>query len=87
MVVGARGAPRVAPYFLVGLGVERLAVTGARNPYGLTLGGRAGIGLQWRLGPRTLFAEITPHIAATDFGTGTDFGTAAHVPIALGIRF
>jgi hypothetical protein len=87
IVVGARGTPAIAPYFLAGLGVERLAVVNVTNPYGATLGFRAGVGMQWRVGSHTMFAEITPHLAATDFGTGTDFGTASYVPIVLGIRF
>jgi hypothetical protein len=87
MVVGARGSPAVAPYLLVGMGLQRLAVAGVSNPYGMTFGIRGGAGLQWRVGPRTMFAEVSSHAAATDFGTTSDFSVATYVPITIGIRF
>ena len=87
MVVGATGSPQVAPYLLVGMALQRMAVVGVRNPYGMTIGVRAGVGVQWRVGSRTMFAEVSPHVAATDFGTTSDFSAATYVPVTIGIRF
>ena len=87
LVVGARGSPAVAPYLIVGMGLQRMAVSGATNPYGMTFGVRGGAGLQWRVGKRTVFAEVSSHAAATDFGTTSDFSLATYVPITIGIRF
>ena len=87
MVVGARGTPTVAPYLIIGMGLQRLSVVGVTNPYGMTFGVRGGAGLQWRVGSRTMFAEVSSHAAATDFGTTSDFSLATYVPITIGIRF
>ena len=87
MVVGARGSPTVAPYLIIGMGLQRMSVVGRTNPYGATFGVRGGAGLQWQVGPRTMFAEVSSHAAATDFGTTSDFSLATYVPITIGIRF
>jgi hypothetical protein len=87
MIVGARGTPSAAPYLLLGLGMQQMSVEGAKNPYGLSVGVRAGVGLQWRAGRRTMFGELATHAAATDFGTTSDFSLATYVPVAIGIRF
>jgi hypothetical protein len=34
-----------------------------------------------------MFAEVTPHAAATDFGTTADFSLATYIPLTIGIRF
>jgi hypothetical protein len=87
VLVGARGSPKVAPYGLVGFGLERLSVTGVNNPYGTTAALRAGFGVQWRMRTRTMFVEIASHVALTDFATGAEFATGVRVPIAIGVRF
>jgi hypothetical protein len=87
LLVGATAAARVSPYGLVGLAVERLAITGNRNPYGTTVGLRAGLGMRWRLRDRMVFAEVAPHVALTDFGTGQDFDVGVRVPLVVGIAF
>jgi hypothetical protein len=87
MLVGATGTPAVAPYFVVGVGVQRMSIVGVTNPYGLTFGVRGGAGLQWQVGRRTMFAEVSSHAAATDFGTTSDFSLATYIPLTIGIRF
>jgi acyl-CoA synthetase (AMP-forming)/AMP-acid ligase II len=86
-LLGATAAAPVSPYGLVGLAVERLAITGSRNPYGSTVGLRAGLGARWRLRDRLIFAEVAPHVALTDFGTGRDFDVGVRVPLVVGIAF
>jgi hypothetical protein len=87
LLLGATAAAPVSPYGLVGLAVERLAITGRRNPYGSTVGLRAGLGARWRLRDRLIFAEVAPHVALTDFGTGRDFDVGVRVPLVVGIAF
>ena len=87
LVVGRRPTEDMAPYFLTGLAIQRLTIPGVRNPYGSTFGVRVGAGLQRRYGTRQWFAEVAPHLALTDFGTNTDFGLAAYIPLLAGIRF
>jgi len=84
VVIGGTG-PRIAPYLLAGAGVQRLTVEGTRNPYGRTLGMRAGAGVRWLVGRVEMNAEITPHWALTDFGTGREFGLGSYVPVAIGV--
>lgn len=86
-VFGRRPREGSAPYLLTGVALQRLMIQGQRNPYGSTFGLRVGAGLQRRVAGRQYFAELAPHLALTDFGTGTDFGTAAYVPIVVGVRF
>lgn len=87
LLMGATAASVVAPYAVVGLALERLAISGQRNPYGTTAGVRAGIGARWRWRERALFAELTPHIALTDYGTGGDFNLGVRVPVVMGVSF
>ncbi len=87
LLVGATAAPPVAPYGLVGLAVERLAITGARNPYGTTVGLRAGFGVRARVWSRPMFVEVAPHLALTDFATGSDYSAGVRVPLVLGVAF
>jgi opacity protein-like surface antigen len=86
VIVGASTAERVAPYGLAGIGLQRLSADAA-NPYGTTAGVRIGFGVQWRAGTQRMFAEIAPHWALTDYGTGKDFGFATYVPLVVGVRF
>lgn len=87
LLVGATRGRSVAPYGLVGFAVERLSLTGFRSPYGSTVGVRAGAGARWRVRSRTMFVEVAPHLALTDFGTGMEFTPGIRVPIALGVSF
>lgn len=87
LLMGATAASAVAPYAVVGLALERLAISGQRNPYGTTAGLRAGIGARWRWRERPLFAELTPHIALTDYGTGGDFNLGVRIPVVMGVSF
>ena len=87
MVLGETGDPSTAPYFVLGLGVQRLAITGVANPYGATLAGRIGAGLQFRVGQRMMFAEVVPTLSATDFGSAADFSAGTVIPLVIGIRF
>ena len=87
MVVGARGTPAVAPYLVVGMGLQTMSVVGVTNPYGLSFGVRGGVGLEWHVGRRTMFAEVSSHAAVTDFGTTSDFSLATYIPLTIGIRF
>ncbi len=87
LVVAGPAGGRLAPYVVAGAGAQRLRVEGVRNPYGLVTGVRAGAGIRARLGRAAVHAEVTPHWALTDFGTGRDFGVGSYVPIAVGISF
>ena len=87
IVIGAVGTPRVAPYLTGGLGLQRMSVAGVTNPYGLIFGVRGGAGLQWQVGRRTMFAEVSSHAALSDFGTTSDFATATYIPLTVGIQF
>ena len=86
-VFGPRSRGGVAPYVIAGVALQSLTIPGTRNPYGSTLGLRVGVGLQRHVGERSVFFEIAPHLALTDFGTGQDFGAAAYVPLVVGFRF
>lgn len=86
-VFGRRPREGFAPYLIAAVALQSLTIPGRRNPYGSTLGLRVGAGLQRRVGTRQYFVEIAPHLALTDFGTGDDFGTAAYVPLVVGLRF
>lgn len=86
-VVGRRPIEGFAPYFIAGVALQSLTIPGRRNPYGSTLGLRVGAGIQRRVAARQYFVEIAPHLALTDFGTAGDFGTAAYVPLVVGLRF
>ena len=86
VVVGGTG-PRFAPYLVAGAGAQRLRVAGVRNPYGTTLGVRAGGGVRWHLGRALLYAEVAAHGALTDFGTGRDFAAGSYVPVVVGVSF
>lgn len=87
LLVGTTAAPVVAPYGLVGLAVERLAITGVRNPYGTTVGLRAGLGVRSRVWSRPMFVEVAPHLAVTDFATSRDYSAGVRVPIVVGVAF
>ncbi len=87
MVVGATSEEPSAPYFVLGLGIQRLAIAGVTNPYGATLAGRIGAGVHFRVGQRTLFAEVVPTLSATDFGTTSDFSAGTVIPLVIGMRF
>ncbi len=86
VLIGARG-PGPSPYVSAGLAMQRLTVQGFRNPYGTTLGLRAGAGVRWRVRHLRVHAEVTPHLVLTDFATGSDFGTGGYVPLVLGAGF
>ena len=78
---------RYTPYALVGAGPQWIRVAGATNPYGASLGARAGAGLRVRAGRVDLEAEVAAHGVASDFGTGRDFAPGSYVPLAIGVRF
>jgi hypothetical protein len=78
---------RVTPYVLLGAGPQWLRVEGATNPYGASLGARAGAGVRVRAGRVELEAELAAHGVASDFGTGRDFAAGSYVPLTLGVRF
>jgi hypothetical protein len=86
IVFGGTG-PNAAPYLIAGAGPQMLRVTGARNPYGTTLGVRAGAGVRWHVGRAVLHAEVAEHFALTDFGTGRDFGMGSYAPVVVGASF
>ncbi len=86
-VFGRRPREGFAPYFITGVALQSLTIPGRRNPYGSTIGLRVGAGMERRVAARHYFVEIAPHLALTDFGTGGDFGTAAYVPLVVGLRF
>lgn len=86
-VFGRRPREGFAPYLITGIAIQSLTIPGQRNPYGSTFGLRVGAGIQRRVARRQYFGEIAPHLALTDFGAGSDFGTAAYVPIVVGLRF
>ncbi|MEJ7760194.1 MAG: hypothetical protein WKF55_11475 [Gemmatimonadaceae bacterium] len=85
-VAGPTGG-RLAPYVIAGAGLQRLTVKGTRNPYGTTAGVRAGAGLRFRFGRSAIHAEVTSHLALTDFATGRDFDVGSYVPVVIGISF
>jgi hypothetical protein len=87
MVVAATRDPDRTPYFVLGLGIQRLAIAGVTNPYGATFAGRIGAGVHLRVGERTVFAEVVPTLSATDFGTTSDFSTGTVIPLVIGMRF
>ena len=78
---------RVTPYVLLAAGPQWLRIQGARNPYGATLGVRAGAGVRVRAGRLELETELAAHVVASDFGTGRDFATGSYIPISVGVRF
>ncbi len=87
MVIGAAGDVRRSPYFVFGLGIQRLAIAGVSNPYGATFAGRIGAGVDFRVGQRLVFAELVPTMSATDFGTTSDYSAVTVIPLMVGVRF
>ena len=86
VLVGPAGG-HFTPYLIAGAGAQRLSVEKVRNPYGTVAGVRAGVGIRFRLGRTAVHAEITPHWALTDFGTGRDFEVGSYVPMVVGVSF
>jgi hypothetical protein len=86
-VLVSAGGAGPAPYASAGVAVQRLAAAGSRNPYGATFGVRAGAGVRWRTGRHAMHAEVTPHLALTDYATGRDFVAGAYVPVTVGFAF
>lgn len=86
VLAGPRGG-RVAPYAVAGAGLQWLRIDGAENPYGTVPGARAGLGVRARLGRTEWRAEVTPHLVASDHGTGRDFGVGSYWPVAVGVAF
>ncbi len=86
LVRGPWDAPNAVAYFVFGVSRQWLAITGTANPYGSTFGTRIGGGVTWRAGGRRIFAEITPHLGFTDFGS-SEFNPVTYIPIVAGIRF
>jgi hypothetical protein len=87
MILGATSEEESAPYLVLGLGIQRLGIAGVVNPYGATLAGRIDAGIHFRVGERTVFADVVPTLSASDFGTTSDFSSGTVVPLVIGIRF
>ena len=85
-VVGGKSA-RFSPYGYVGGGAQVISVSGASSATQWAPDVRAGVGVRARLREREWSAEIARHVALTDYGTGTDFGSASYVPIAIGVSY
>ncbi len=85
-LVGGKSA-RFSPYGYVGGGAQVIAVSGASSATQWAVGVRAGVGVRARIREREWSAEIARHVALTDYGTGTDFGRASYLPIAIGVSF
>ena len=85
-VVGGKSA-RFSPYGYVGGGAQVISVSGASSAMQWAPGVRAGVGIRARIREREWSAEIARHVALTDYGTGTEFGRASYVPIAIGVSF
>lgn len=79
-------SPLWAPFLAIGAGLQRLTAAGVRNPYGTTIGLRAGLGLNRRLGRRRAFLELMAHGNLTDHAAG-DFQMGYFFPIVAGLRF
>jgi len=84
LLVGARGI--TAPYVVLGAGVQSLEVEHVRNPYGLTGGLRAGVGLRARVRETLAYVELIAHLNLTDHGAG-DFTAGYFFPVVAGVRF
>ena len=86
LMIGPRGHG-ARPYFLLGAGPQWVSVPKVTNPYGYVPGARAGIGVDGRVGPCTLRAEIAAHAVLSDFATGHDFGLGTYWPLTVAIQF
>lgn len=91
-IVGARGAvvyevaaePRL--HALLGAGGYRLRIDGSRNPYGITPGLHAGVGLRIPGGGAYLLVvEAGAAIMLTDYGN-QDFIPSTCFPLTIGFR-
>lgn len=83
-------APRMEggrPYLTIGTALQRLSIPGRRNPYPISLGARAGLGLETLWRERKFRWEVAPHIVLSDFGSGEDWSMGTYVPVTLGIQF
>ena len=87
LVESASSARTVAPYGLLGIAVERMSVADTRNPYGTTFGVRAALGVHWKVRGRTLTGELSPHLALTDFATGSEYAQSLRLPLTMAISF
>lgn len=87
LVESASSARAVAPYGLLGIAVERMSISGTRNPYGTTFGVRAAFGVRWRVRDRSLAAELAPHLALTEFATGREYAPSLRVPLTIALLF
>jgi len=85
-IVGGR-SERFAPYVYVGAGLQHLRVRRGENPYGTTVGGRAGVGARGTIRGKLLHVEIARHTALTGFATGEDFTLGSYIPVMFGITF
>jgi hypothetical protein len=76
----------LAPYVIVGGGPQWIRVRGAVNPYGTSLGLRAGVGLRFRGESMSLLAELAGHAVLSDFGT-REYTAGTYVPLTIGVVF
>lgn len=83
MVLGATGTPAAAPYFVLGMGLQRMSGSlDVTTPRDLIVGVRGGIGLQWQLGRRTMFAEASAHASFIEV-----LHWVTYLPVVIGMRY
>ena len=67
------GGARLRPYALLGGGSTRLRIPGHPNPYGMTLGLHAGVGVRMAVRGVVLTGELLGVLPLTDYGGGRTF--------------
>ena len=77
----------VRPYFVIGGGPQWLAVPDNVNPYGMSFGVHAAIGLEGKWRGRKLRSELGAHLVLSDYATGEDYTPGTFVPFTVGVEF